>query len=307
MDPNTAVPGERSAMLRVFAGGVVISFSPVLFKVSGAGPTAGSFWRTLIGGLFLFCWALARRERPFALVRAKGALALVGLCAALFFLDLEFWHRSIPYVGPGLATIIANFEAVLLAVFGVLFFHEKVTLRLVASVLFALCGLWLLVGVDLSALPPGVALGVAWGLGSALWYAFYILGVRRSQGRLGKLPAVTNMAWISLCTAFFVGIAGAARGADFSMGGAAGVAALAAYGIGPQALGWVLISSALPGLRASVAGLIILIQPTLAFVWDILLFHRPAGPASILGALLALLAIYLGAGGGPKAVRSRKE
>jgi drug/metabolite transporter (DMT)-like permease len=59
-------------------------------------------------------------------------------------------------------------------------------------------------------------------------------------------------------------------------------------------VGWILISTALPRVQVSLAGLIILLQPSLAFIWDILFFARPTGLAEMLGACLALAAIYLG-------------
>jgi len=293
-------PLERTAMVRVVIGAVIISFSPVLFKISGASPSAGSFYRTLIGGVFLLLIAFLRRERPLSVFISSRALPLIFLCSLLFFLDLEFWHFSINYIGPGLATIIANFQAIILAVLGVVFFSERFTLRLAASIVFSFVGLWFLVGVDLSALPPEIATGVAWALGAALWYALFILGVRSSQARSWKLPAVTNMAWISLGTAFFVGFFALLRGVDFKMGGTAGAVALFIYGIGPQAIGWLFISTGLPKFRASVAGLIMLIQPTLAFIWDILIFSRPSGLINIFGAILALCAIYIGSAGKKK-------
>jgi len=59
-------------------------------------------------------------------------------------------------------------------------------------------------------------------------------------------------------------------------------------------VGWILISTALPRVQVSVAGLIILLQPSLAFIWDILFFARPTGALEVMGAGLALTAIYLG-------------
>ena len=42
------------------------------------------------------------------------------------------------------------------------------------------------------------------------------------------------------------------------------------------------------------AGLALLLQPTLSFVWDVLFFGRPMQPIEIAGAAIALFAIYLG-------------
>ncbi|MBW3568235.1 MAG: DMT family transporter [Proteobacteria bacterium] len=69
---------------------------------------------------------------------------------------------------------------------------------------------------------------------------------------------------------------------------------LVTYGIVAQLLGWVLISHSLPKLDASAVGLILLLQPVSAFVWDFTLFDRRLEPVQFIGGAIALVAIYLG-------------
>jgi drug/metabolite transporter (DMT)-like permease len=61
-----------------------------------------------------------------------------------------------------------------------------------------------------------------------------------------------------------------------------------------QFTAWLLITSGLKEVRASSAGLILLLQPVLAYVWEVLFFHKAPGTAEIAGASLALVAIYSG-------------
>jgi drug/metabolite transporter (DMT)-like permease len=70
--------------------------------------------------------------------------------------------------------------------------------------------------------------------------------------------------------------------------------ALAALGLFSHSLGWVVITNALPHIRASLSGLILLLQPALAFVWDVLFFQRPTSTVNWLGVLVVLAAVYLG-------------
>jgi drug/metabolite transporter (DMT)-like permease len=65
-------------------------------------------------------------------------------------------------------------------------------------------------------------------------------------------------------------------------------------GVLSTTIGWSMISSAVRHVPATVAGLFLLLQPALAFVWDILLFDRPTDWPEIFGILLILSAIYLG-------------
>ena len=71
--------------------------------------------------------------------------------------------------------------------------------------------------------------------------------------------------------------------------------ALLGYGLVSQALGWIPIAGGLVKVEMSVVGLILLLQPALALLWDVLFFARPTLPLEVLGALLTLFAIYLGA------------
>jgi drug/metabolite transporter (DMT)-like permease len=69
---------------------------------------------------------------------------------------------------------------------------------------------------------------------------------------------------------------------------------LAALGVLSQVAGWVLITRALPAMPASSVGLLLLLQPLLAFVWDVLIFRRPTDWIQAVGIVLTLFAIYLG-------------
>ena len=48
-------------------------------------------------------------------------------------------------------------------------------------------------------------------------------------------------------------------------------------------------------IPATVAGLVLLLQPALALIWDVLFFDRPTGITETVGILLILSAIYIGA------------
>jgi drug/metabolite transporter (DMT)-like permease len=67
------------------------------------------------------------------------------------------------------------------------------------------------------------------------------------------------------------------------------------YAVTSQFIGWVLISRGLRETRMSLAGLILLLQPVLAYVWDLTIFARPAGVAELIGVTATLIGIGLGA------------
>jgi drug/metabolite transporter (DMT)-like permease len=99
---------------------------------------------------------------------------------------------------------------------------------------------------------------------------------------------------VSLVTAALLGLEVWREGHSFGIPDLQTLLSLAALALFSQSVGWILIAHALPGMRASLSGFILLLQPSLAFVWDVLLFQRPTNLLNWIGVVLALTAIYIG-------------
>ncbi|WP_236615074.1 DMT family transporter [Desulfovibrio sp. X2] len=299
--PDVREDGRWAPILWLLAGSVCISFSPVLVKVASIGPIAAAFYRMFFGGAALALPLLVRgglRGERGGLLPARGesfSLGLALVCALAFCLDLSCWHTSIRLVGPGMATILGNSQVVFLAVYGVVFLGERGIGRLVASLVLAAAGIGLLFGPDWAVNPGESRAGLLFGLATAVSYAVFLITLRRMQTAQGFTARLRNMALLGLLAAALLGLGVAFSGESFAIPGLVSLLALLAYGVICQGAGWMLISSNLPRVPLSTAGLAILLQPTLSFVWDVLFFGRRAGPMDILGAALALCAIFLGA------------
>lgn len=279
-------------MIRLLLGVVLISFSAVFVKLVDVGATVSAFYRMLFGGGALLAIALARgdRIRPGAFL----AIAMLGT-AVVFAADLFFYHRSILLVGPGLSTLLANFQVFLLALAGVVLFRERPGWQTLVSIPMAVLGLAMIVGFDWLTLEPQYRLGIVLGLLTAVCYAGYILSLRYTRSLTGAHSPVANMALISLLCMAILAAAVYVEGERFAIPSAADAGWLVAYGVLCQALGWLLISQRLQAVPASVVGLVLLLQPALAFVWDVTLFDRALTALEVAGASVVLVAIYLGA------------
>ena len=281
-----------SPTLRLLCGAALISFAPVFVRLTPVSPTESAFYRTLFGGLMLAAWVILRR----APVERRSGKALLALLAAgvLFSADLAVWHRSIWYVGPGLATLLGNFQVFLLALVGILFFREKARWELMVAIPMAILGLGLIVGFEWQSLDADYRWGIVFGLLTAVFYAAYILALRRARAASPAGSIVSDLMIVSLVSAAFL-FAGAGLGGEpVSIPDARSVGLLVGYALVAQVVGWLLISGSLPHVPASRVGLILLLQPTLAFLWDVLIFSRAFGPREIAGATLAIAAIGLG-------------
>ncbi len=286
-------PSPRALGFIVF-GAAMVSFTSVFVELAHVGPTVSAFYRMLFGGIILLAITLIRGDRLWF---GMKSLAIPFLCAFLFSLDLFFWHRSINYVGPGLATILGNMQVFFVAMLAVWFLKEKLGWRLMVAIPFAVLGLFMIVRTGWGQQDGTVKLGVLYGLLTALCYALYILTLRKSQSAEQKLryALIPNMAWICMLSAVLLGITvWIEPEAHFAIPDLQTWGALIGLGLMGQVLGWVSISKGLPDVNASIAGLALLLQPALAFMWDILIFDRPTTALEYVGAVIVLGAIYLG-------------
>ena len=147
-------------MLRMAGGAALISTTSIFVRWAHVPPTVSAFYRMLFGGIMLVALLAIRRQlRGFAWIDVLWLL----LPALAFCADLMLWHRSIRDIGPGLATLVANFQVFIMAIVGVFFYRERLHARFVFGVSLALVGLWLLVGVGWSSFTPQFRLGVYFG------------------------------------------------------------------------------------------------------------------------------------------------
>jgi drug/metabolite transporter (DMT)-like permease len=278
------------------AGAISISFSPIIVKLLGRhlmGPISIAFWRTLLGGLILV--VIARLDHK-TLRLAAAPLTWCLFTGFFFSLDLSCWHYAIVDIGSGMATLLANTHVFATAVISYLVFKEKITLRYKLAAPAGIIGLALLVG----AFNREVAFtslylrGVMFGLGSALMYAFYMVGIKKARDHHSETSPAAIMAWICLTAAVFLAV-----GSLFeknttlppTLGAAALLLLLAVVG---QALAWWGIVYSLKRIAIHHAALILLLQPSLAMLWGYLFFNETLAVSQLTGAVITLTAIYAG-------------
>ncbi len=277
--------------LRLFIGAALISLSPVWVKLVSVSPTTSGFYRVLIGGAALAIYLLVSGQR---LQLSKRTWWILLLASVFFALDLWFWHRSIYYIGPGLSTLLANFQVFIMTAAGIVVLRESPRPVQLIAIPLAVVGLALIVGLDWGSLSPDYRWGVIFGLLTAASYAGYLLSLRASRsGSHHRLPT-REVAIISLVTAAILGISAIVEGQSLAVGSFNDAAWLGAYGLLSHCLGWMFIASSLPHVSTTEAGIALLLQPALSFAWDVLIFDRPMTATELLGASIALIAIYLG-------------
>ena len=290
MHAQAALP--RAALLQMILGACAISTTSLFVKVAHVGPTMSGFYRMGFGGLMLLGGLVALRQWQRVRLAEMAWLLVPG---AAFAIDLSMWHRSILYVGPGLATLLGNFQVFLMALAGWLWYREKLGWWFLAGVTLAFFGLYLLVGLDWGEFDGRYRLGVVLGVITGVAYAVYMLSTRHAQrsGHVTLEPAQL-LCVSTLISALILGVIAWGESESFAIPDLQSWAALLGLGLFGQVLGWVLLTRAMPVLPASLIGLLLLLQPALSFVFDVILFARPTRPMDWIGVALSLVGIFVG-------------
>ncbi len=285
---------QRAAGLQLLAGAAIIGSNGLMVRMAAMPPTAVAFWRMLLAGVLLAALVSARHGwQPLP----RKAWWWLAVPVVAFAVDLWMWHKSILLVGPGLSTLLANAQVFFMAIAGVLLFGERLNARFVAGVLLAFSGLWLLLGADWATLPPQYRWGVWLGLGAGVCYAAYNVGIKRSQAEAGagraRVPVEQVLCYAAFGSALCLGLIGWAEGEAFappSLRSWGVLLALAAFG---HCLSWVLISRAMGVLPVALAGLLLLAQPIVAYLLDVVFLDVTITPRQWAGLAVSLAGIFV--------------
>ncbi len=270
-------------------GAICISFSGVWVKIAAVPPASSAFYRVFFGFLFLLLITFRLKDKH----KLDLSLCVLGVITGILFaLDLLCWHQSIKFVGPGLATILGNFQVFVLAGVGILILKERYSNLLLVSLPLAVTGLFLIVGFDWLRTAGEYRSGIGFGLATAVFYSAYILALKELSGRCTS--KIFPMLLASFTTSVALGIYMLANDDSFAIPDMTSFFSLVGLGLFSQCVGWLLIATSLSRINTSYAGLILLLQPALSFLWDVLFFARPTDLLNWMGVTITLIAIYLG-------------
>jgi drug/metabolite transporter (DMT)-like permease len=279
------VDAERGrALLVLVAGACVIGLSPILVRLSDAGPAATGFWRLLFSLPVLA--TLARRTAG----SRGGPSRLDMLAGGAFALDLGFWHYGIANTSVGKATVLTNLTPVVVTILAWVFLKQRPVRLFVAAVALAVAGASMMaLSKGVGAVGPNPPLGDVLSLATAVWYSLYFLAVSAARRREAA-PRI--MLWSSLTGAPL--LLGAARVLDERLvpAGAGGWAACiglgAVHAAGQGSIAWAL--GRLPPATASVT---VLVQPVVAAALGWLLFNELFSAWQGFGAVVALTGVLM--------------
>jgi drug/metabolite transporter (DMT)-like permease len=278
-----AHPRWQAITVLVF-GACVIGFSGAFARLTGTGPAAAGFWRLACALPLL---AVMARNATGELGRPTPIALLAGL---LFALDLGFWHYGLRYTSVAISTVLSNLTPVVVTAFAWVFLRQRPRGLFLLAMAVAVGGAWMMgVGKDAGAAVLNAPLGNALSLITALWYALYFLTVSHARR---SMAASRLMLWSSAVGAPLLLVAAALLGEHLwptTLAQAAACLALGLIHVGGQgSIAW-----AMGRLPASLASVVVLVQPVVATYAGWLLFGEALGPLQAAGAVVALAGVVM--------------
>jgi len=282
---------EVPALIALFAGALAIGSSGLFVRWSETGPTATAFWRGCLALPLLALWALLeRRQRAPTAVGGPAPASLrdpMFLWAGVFFAgDLALWHSSLLLTSIAASTLEANCAPMLVTLFAWILWGERPRLPFLAAIVLAFGGMLLILVPKLGG--AGHLLGDALGLGTACFYAAYILAVARLRARHG-----TGIVMFASTLVFTVLLLPLALLQKFLPVSAHGWWVLIGCALSAQVLGQSLIAYALAHLPATFSAVGLYVQVVAAAVYAWLLLDERLAPVQMAGGVVVLVAIAL--------------
>ena len=278
---------EVSALSALFAGALAIGSSGIFVRLSETGPTATAFWRGAIALPFLLVWALIERRRRTAAGQTSASVRdPLFLWAGVFFTgDLALWHWSLLLTSIAASTLEANCAPLLVTVFAWILWGERPRLGFVLSLALAFAGMLLILAPKLGGGSHGLV-GDALGLGTACFYAAYIMVVARLRTRHD-----TGIVMFASTLVFTILLLPIALTQKFLPSTMHGWWLLIGCALSAQVIGQSLIAYALAHLPAtfSAVGLYAQVIAAAGYAW--LILDERLAPIQLLGGAVVLLAI----------------
>lgn len=276
--------------LMLFCGGIAIGFAPIGMRLGldDLGPQAIAFWRYAFAfPVLVLLFAGVERRWPKA---PDKFILIAGTC---FAVDMALWHWALTETSVANATFLVNLGSVAVGFTAWFFLKEKPRTVWFWAVPLAIAGA---AALSLGGTPGGQASlkGDLIALGAAIAVSGYLLFSKLARRTFSGLEAIM---WLTLVEILVGGVIVALSGESFLPADLSGLAAPLLLGLGAHVAGQGLIVAGLGRTPASIAGVLVLIQPVVAAAVSWQLFNEPMTALQAGGSALILFAVWLSQSG----------
>lgn len=285
-------------LLGLIAGALCIAFAPIFAVLSrqGEGQVGmwdSAFWRVFIGALTLGILFGIQRKRIFPKrAELSGGYMWLWLPGVALAADFWAWHWSFEHTSVANSTLLANTSIIWVTLFAWFVWKEKISRLFLVGASVAFVGMVvLMLSATTRDSPTGgnAILGDSLALVTAVFYATYQLSMKRFRR---DFSAPLLMFWGSLIAAAILFPLALFHSDPILPGSAKVWWALIGLGALSHACGQGLIVYALGGLPASLAAVLLLIQPVATAFLGVAILGQPLILWQVLGAAVVVSGLY---------------
>ncbi len=243
------------------------------------------FYRYVWAVLMMAVVMVASR-RSFRLAKKEYAVCL-GL--GLFFVSSSLLlFLSFNYMDAGMASTILFSYPIMVAVIMTVFFHERVTVSTVTSLVLAVAGVVMLSHGEGGASVMGVVLVLA----SSLTYAVYIVAINRLDVKISSITLTFYVAVVAVFALFVAGEFGLCGGLQLLPSARAALWS-AQLGLFPTVLSLIFINISIKLVGSTPAAIMGALEPLTAVCIGVMVFGEHLTGKLILGMAMILTAVML--------------
>ena len=281
---------EKSASIGLVIGCILFGLGSLIVAYVPVGAYAIAFWRLLVAACIFYVLAkIFKQSAP----HNKKATIYALTSGAFLGLDLALWHESIYAVGPGISTLLNSLQIFWLSAIGFFWFHERQTKLQIFSLCLAVIGVALIASPEFE-YNHDASWGFISGIVSGLMLALSMVYIRKTQ-QTAVTPIFSLMFRLSLGgMAILFLLALWLNSHNLYPTNWEQIGLIVIYGAVMQCFAWGLIAYSIPLLSLSLTGLLLLSEPVAALIIDYLLLDKPINLMQWIGAILTMIAIYLG-------------
>jgi drug/metabolite transporter (DMT)-like permease len=282
--PAAALPARPwVGPLLVLAGAIAIGYAPIGLRLSSFGPQATAFWR--------FAFAL---PMIVAVIYAQGGRisrpSWISLIAGLFFgLDMTFWHASLKLTSVANSTFIVNLGPATAGLIAWIVLKERPLKIWPFAIGLALLGA-LLLSRGSGKADGGALTGDLLALFAAVMVGLYLILAKVARR---KETAMSVLFWSTLATLGVNAVSTLVQHEVLIPPDPTWLFVPFTLGLIAHTLGQGLILAGVGRAPASVAGVLLLVQPVAAALIAWPLFGETLAPLQLLGAGLVLAGVWL--------------
>lgn len=246
-------------------------------------------WLRVLFGLLVVGLYLLLGHRELLRVRLRDLPLFLGTgLGSLFLLNLTY-YSAMRYISLSTACVLLYTAPIFVMLFSALLFREPITIRKLLALALAILGCALVSGIGGE---TSISLiGLLLGLGAALSYSMYsVIGryiLRRGYGSWTMIFYTFLFCFLANCLTCDWALVGRMLVQPTELLWAAGLGVVTAF------FPYVFYSKALERMEGSRASILASIEPVVATLFGVLLFHEPLGGSGILGILSVLAAVVI--------------